>query len=129
MTSPAIPAIEFHSERMRNGGLRLTFVGQLDAVTTGQIFTANQALEHGLVDKIGFVEEAIERATELANLTTKDVRCVKYEESPTLVGVLMGADAPVPALSSIDFAAVAELMTPRAYYLWTSLPAMLSNTR
>lgn len=38
MTSPAIPAIEFHSERMRNGGLRLTFVGQLDAVTTGAVW-------------------------------------------------------------------------------------------
>jgi protease-4 len=101
----------------------------LDAVATGQIFTANQALEHGLVDKIGFVEDAIERATELANLTTKDVRCVKYEESPTLMGALMGADAPVPVRNSLDLSAVVELLTPRAYYLWTSLPAMLSNTR
>ena len=33
----------------------------LDELTQGQIFTAKQALEHGLVDKIGFVEEAIER--------------------------------------------------------------------
>ena len=39
----------------------------LDAAATGQIFTAKQALEHGLVDKIGFVEDAIARAAELAS--------------------------------------------------------------
>ena len=31
----------------------------LDAVATGQIFTAKQAREKGLVDKIGFIEDAI----------------------------------------------------------------------
>ena len=40
----------------------------LDAVATGQIFTAKQALERGLVDKIGFIEDAIARAVELAKL-------------------------------------------------------------
>ena len=53
----------------------------LDAVATGQIFTAKQALERGLVDQIGFVEEAIARVTELAGQSADDVRCVKYEES------------------------------------------------
>ena len=38
MISSSIPAVEFHSERMRDGGLRLTFVGQLDAVTTGAVW-------------------------------------------------------------------------------------------
>jgi len=39
----------------------------LDAVATGQIFTAKQALAHGLVDKIGFIDVAIARATVIAS--------------------------------------------------------------
>ena len=58
----------------------------LDAVATGQIFTAKQALENGLVDKIGFIEDAIARAAELAGDNADDVRCVKYEQSPTADG-------------------------------------------
>jgi protease IV len=50
----------------------------LDKVTTGQIFTAHQALDDGLVDKIGFIEAAIARATELAGESADTVRCVKY---------------------------------------------------
>src|SRR3954467_3684614 len=38
----------------------------LDAVATGQIFTAKQAVSRGLVDQIGFVEDAVARVTQLA---------------------------------------------------------------
>ena len=101
----------------------------LDAATTGQIFTANQALEHGLVDKIGFIEAAIARVTELAGETPDSVRCVKYEKQPTLFGALMGANSDIaPPRGSVDVSALIDLATPRAYYLWSWLPASLSNT-
>ena len=64
----------------------------LDAVATGQVFTAKQALDRGLVDKIGFIEDAINRAAELAGVSTDDVRCVKYEKPTTFVGELLGVD-------------------------------------
>ena len=98
-------------------------------VATGQIFTAKQALDHGLVDKIGFIEEAIARAAELAKVDVNDVRCVKYEDKSTLFGSLMGAQARASSRGSIDVAAVIDLMTPRAYYLWTWLPAAMSSAR
>ena len=101
----------------------------LEAVTTGQIFTASQALEHGLVDKIGFVDDAIGRAAELANVAPTEVRCVKYEEAPNFIHALMGAESLVPAQGMIDRASLIELMTPRAYYLWTSVPVLVSNSR
>jgi protease-4 len=102
----------------------------LDAVATGQIFTANQALEHGLVDKIGFVEDAIARAAELARVEPDSVRCVKYEQRPTLIGDLVGANAlTAPDRGALDFAALLEGLTPRAYYLWTWLPSIISNSR
>jgi protease IV len=101
----------------------------LDAVATGQIFTAKQALERGLVDKIGFIEDAIARAVELAKLDAKQVRCVKYEESPTLFGELVGAAAPIPARGALNISTMVDLLTPRAYYLWSWLPAVMSNSR
>jgi protease-4 len=101
----------------------------LDAATTGQIFTAKQALERGLVDKVGFVEEAIARVAELANKKTDDLRCVKYEQPPSLIETLAGAESPLQPGSRIDLGALIDLTTPRAYYLWSWLPAALQNTR
>lgn len=101
----------------------------LDAVATGQIFTAKQALERGLVDQIGFVEEAITRVTELAGQSADDVRCVKYEEEPTLIGSLVGAEVRARARGSVDVSALIDLTAPRAYYLWSWLPAAMSNSR
>ncbi|MCI0333119.1 MAG: signal peptide peptidase SppA [Planctomycetes bacterium] len=101
----------------------------LDAAATGQIFTAKQALERGLVDKIGFVEDAISRVAELLGQDTDDLRCVKYEEPPTLISSLVGAEAPLKPSGRVDLGALIDLTTPRAYYLWSWLPAAMSNTR
>lgn len=99
----------------------------LEKVATGQIFTANQALEHGLVDQIGFVEAAVARAVDLADLEPKDVRCVRYEEQPSLFDGLAGANATVTGRGGVDLGAILDLMTPRAYYMWTWLPSALKN--
>lgn len=100
----------------------------LNAVATGQIFTAQQALAKGLVDKIGFIEAAIARVTELAGETPESVRCVKYERRPTLVGELIGADSRLaPARNAVDVASLIDLASPRAYYLWTLHPNVLSS--
>jgi protease-4 len=101
----------------------------LDAVATGQIFTAQQALDRGLVDKIGFVEAAVERVAELANVSTEDVRCVKYRQPTTFMSELMRGQAGPSHGFAIDPSALVDLATPRAYYLWTWLPSILSNTK
>lgn len=100
----------------------------LNDAATGQIFTAQQALAKGLVDRIGFIEAAIARATELAGETPESVRCVKYERRPTLLGELIGADSRLaPARSTVDIATLIDLASPRAYYLWSLLPNVLSS--
>jgi protease-4 len=101
----------------------------LDAVATGQIFTARQAQEKGLVDKIGFIEAAIERAAELADVELDSVRCVKYEKPPTSLTTLLGARTRPPDLFGADLRNFLDLTAPRAYYLSTWLPAILSNSK
>jgi len=96
----------------------------LDELATGQIYTAEQALELGLVDKIGFIEKAVDRAIELADLDAERVSVVKYEPQPTLTDVLLGAQARRP---SFDLKALLDLSAPRAYYLCSRIPPLLGT--
>lgn len=96
----------------------------LDRVATGQIFTANQALENGLIDKIGFIEDAVDRVARIAGLSADDIQVVKYKSIPNLSEILFGASQTKP---SLELAAILDAATPRAYYLCTRLPAFVRN--
>ncbi len=101
----------------------------LDAVATGQIFTASQAKKNGLIDQIGFMDIAIARATELAGYDKDEVRCVKYQRPPGALDLLLGtsAESLLPS-RGVDVAGLLDLTAPRAYYLSTWLPAVLKNS-
>lgn len=118
-------SFERFKELVREGRPKLSQdAAALEKATTGRIFTAQQALDLGLVDKIGFVETAIERAAELAGRDVDDVRCIRYEEPATLSS-LIGVDAPAPRRISVDVQTLFDLAVPRAYYVYTSLPSLL----
>ena len=89
-------------------------------LATGEIFTAGQAKKRGLVDEIGFIEDAIERAAELAGLDAKKARVVHYQRPPTLFE-FPGLSAR-SAASNNPLASLLELNAPRAWYLATSWP-------
>ena len=100
----------------------------LAKATTGQVFTAKQALDLGLVDKLGFIEDAVDRAISMAGLDPKDVRVVKYTRNTSLFDAL----DPVPSATAnrgveSNLGTLADLASPRAYYLWTWLPAAVAN--
>ena len=96
----------------------------VDKVATGQVFTARQALEAGLVDKIGFLEDAIGRAVELAGLTAETARAVKYSKPKGLLDEVLGGASPT---GRIDLAALVEFSTPRGWYLCSWLPALVQS--
>jgi protease-4 len=100
---------------------------KLDELATGQIFTATQAKANGLVDEIGFVEEAIERAAELAKLPAnlEDVRVVEYER-PFNLGSELGLSQ---SRSADPLSAMLDLSAPRAYYLTSTLPHLAATRR
>jgi protease-4 len=99
----------------------------LDKLATGQIFTADQALENGLVDKLGFIDDAVDRAIKLAGLGSDDnVSVVQYKDEPTLADALLGGKTQVQP--SIDWAALLDSTSPRGYYLCTWLPILAGKT-
>jgi protease-4 len=113
----------------------------IDAVATGQVFTARQAKDAGLVDRIGFLEEAVDRAVELAGLTKDTARVVRYERPRDLLDQLLGVDVAAAARTAAGARPLAdaplgrsvldafvEWTTPRPWYLCSWWPAILSST-
>jgi protease-4 len=97
----------------------------LDEIATGQIFSAKQALKLGLVDKFGFIEDAADRAIELAGLDRDNVRVVKYIKRKGLFEDALAL--PSAKSGSFDLGTLLDLSTPRAYYLCTWLPAVAAT--
>ncbi len=90
----------------------------LNKIATGQIFGAELAQENGLVDKIGFIEDAINRVIAMADLDESDVRVVTYNRPASLIEAvgLARADS-VPTIPSMI--SDLQIQIPRAYYLMT----------
>ncbi len=99
----------------------------LNQLATGEVFTANQAKKHGLIDEIGFIEAAIDRALELASLDKENTRVVEFHE-PNKLFDLGFVQAPSGHIS-IDLGRLIDLSSPKAYYLSTSLPALAASER
>jgi protease-4 len=97
-------------------------------LATGEVFTANMALQYGLIDRIGFIEDAIQRAIELArqknsSLDPDNIRVVRYDAAAgflDFIPLIRSQQAPNGTLE-----ALLELSIPRRYYLSTTLPALI----
>lgn len=98
---------------------------KLEDLATGQVFTATQALDRGLVDKLGFIEDAIDRAIQLAGLEKDRVRIVKFQRPQLSVVDFLGMAK--AERETLDIHSLFELSAPRAYYLATSLPPLVTS--
>jgi protease-4 len=81
----------------------------------GGIFTADQALPLGLIDKIGYLDDAIKEAQQLANVG-EDVRVITYDRPASWLGVLLGPDAGTTE-GRLDPNRLAAGAVPRLWYL------------
>ena len=84
-------------------------------VFTGRIFAADQAKAHGLVDELGYLEDAIDRVISLAGLSRQHVEVVKYVKPAGLLDQLvMGpqgqARKPIDAAALMDLARASRLL-------------------
>jgi len=96
----------------------------LDKLATGQVFTAEQALKDGLIDKIGYLDAAVDRAIQLAGVSPDNVRVVKYKREVSLSSIFMEGQSDS---QSVDLAKMLDLAAPRAYFLWTTVPPLAAS--
>lgn len=85
---------------------------QVEALATGQVYTANQALENGLIDKIGYEEDALNALKEKLGLT--EVLVVDYDYPKSLSEVLMGVSSQVQPTDPVT--KLMNASVPRAMY-------------
>ena len=97
----------------------------IEDVTTGQVFTANQAITFGLIDKIGFLEDAIARAVVLADLQEDSVRVIQYKKPQGLFDEILGGASQARSYNSLEM--LVEWTTPRAWYLCSWWPVITTS--
>ena len=90
---------------------------QVRALADGSVYTAQEALDRGLIDDVGFFEKAVEEAKRLAGLS--EARVIKYEREPNVLGLLRAsAEAKGPALLNVTPDTLNAWSTPRVMMLW-----------
>lgn len=101
-------------------------IGNLEDIANGKVYTAKSAKELGLIDDVGYLEDAQNYAAK--NLVNPTI--VRYQDPPSLMQLLMASKSDVAgtmAGGKIDASGVSitidrnllhELSTPRPLYLW-----------
>jgi protease-4 len=84
--------------------------GTLRELADGRIFTADEALEHKLIDEIGYWDDVVVRTARL--LGEPSVRIVRYERQPDFFEWLAEIRSP------FAFDVWQEAGVPRFMYLW-----------
>jgi protease-4 len=84
----------------------------------GRIYTANQALEAGLVDEINYLPQVVDELKEEQGLD--DVRVVSYRRQPYGGDYNLYSRSAVPEInvSLIDSSALTQGLEPGFYYMW-----------
>ncbi len=81
------------------------------ALATGQIYTANQALENHLVDELGYVEDAVTALASQLKLSSHEA--FEYRSNPGLADIFLGAQATDPGTIADH---ILQASVPRAMY-------------
>jgi len=81
----------------------------------GGIYTAKEAKEFGLIDQIGYLDDAIQKTASLAGLGS-DYKVISYEKQATLSSILFGTKAPQPG-GQLTAGKLAAGATPRLWFL------------
>lgn len=93
---------------------------QIKKLADGRIYSGEQAKAAGLVDDIGYLDEAIELAKKQAGLT--DARIVTYrrhgEYQNNIYSRLFGTGSGLGSLASMDLLSIVRGGSPQFMYLW-----------
>jgi len=84
------------------------------AVATGRIFDAGQALEIGLIDRIGYLDDAVSRVRELAGVA--EARVILYRPEGVFGGNIYAAGPVLPLEAGAMVRGMEELLGPGFRY-------------
>jgi len=106
------PAYERFVSLVAEGRPMLT-IAQVRQLADGSVFNAEQALEENLIDQVGYLDEAIDSAKELAGL--ERARVVEYQK-PFSLGKWLAYETKTSF--TINRNTLLELVSPQLLYFW-----------
>ena len=74
---------------------------QVQALATGDIYTAAEAKENGLINEIGYLDDAIDKAIEMAGLAEEDPKVTVVRQPGEGLLALLGASRTQPGLADL----------------------------
>jgi protease-4 len=93
---------------------------QIKKLADGRIYSGDQAKAAGLIDEIGYLDEAIELAKKKAGLTA--ARVVTYgrrgEYQNNIYSQVFGTSSSIASLANLDVLSMVRGGTPQFMYLW-----------
>ncbi|MCX7804525.1 MAG: signal peptide peptidase SppA [Planctomycetota bacterium] len=98
-------------------------IAAIRKIADGRVYTAEQAEKLGLVDGIGYLDDAIAEARKLAGL--EEATVVRYGERKGLLAILTGeAELRMGTgpIINLNADALARRMAPRLEYRWAPIP-------
>ena len=114
-------AYDTFNQRVKDGRKTvITDAATIDALADGSIFTAQAAVDNGLVDRIGYLDDAITRAETAAGLRVGSSTVVFLRQPPSFSDMLMAHEQPQKAnMLNADTirSFVNDLASPRVMYL------------
>jgi len=108
------PAYERFVEIVAEGRKESLGLARVRELADGSIYGAQEALDEKLIDKIGYLDEAIEEVKSLAGIEKAQV--VEYRKPFSVADFLKSRSG---GILKIDKATLYELGTPQLLYLWT----------
>lgn len=106
----------YHTFLSRVAEGRKMQVAMVDSIGQGRVWTGEKALQIGLVDKLGSLQDAVECAARLAKL--KDYRLREYPEPQNILDMLLGNYQKV---EETKLKAIREELGEEGYKLYLSL--------
>jgi protease-4 len=92
---------------------------RLKTISDGRVLTGPQAQQLGLVDQVGYLDDGIQLAKQLAGLT--DARVVMYARPGAYkqnIYALASGETAFEALAHLDLLSLVRGGTPQFLYLW-----------
>jgi protease-4 len=89
---------------------------KLVSLANGDVYTADEAVRYGLVDRVGYLDEAVREAQELAGL--EKARVVEYRRLFRLLSLLEARAKANDPLESTVARGFRQWYMPTFYYLW-----------
>lgn len=96
-------AFDVFKDRIAKGRPNLS-KAKIDEIANGKIYSAKQALELGLIDKVGYLPDVIADLATAAGLTNPNA--VRVERTPTPFESLLGGSAQSKALADVSVGSV-----------------------